>query len=282
MESPGTRYRGITKNDDSDDDMPPGRRSLGPSPLSKSSTVETKMGVAGLGKPNADDNALFEGYLMKRIGAGGASTHYWQIRFFRLEKKPKGEHQLIWWTSHFQDTRKGRLTINSGVSTCMTFERDAYDEGRRRNLCGLQEKAKGSPIILDAPNGPLKAKWMEVFTSVGATNIGEIKAEKTNSQSVKEGWVVKQGSMVGTWHRRFLVLLPQMAMYYKWKRDKRPLGVIALASTGKITVAPKNKGKNCFSLKPSSTEREYFMRCYDSDALKSWISAFDKSLRSMK
>jgi len=277
-----TRYRGITQNDD-DDDAP---RTMAKSPMS-GKTVETKMGIAGLGPTDPDDAAKFEGYLMKRIGVGGPSTHYWEIRFFRIDKNNKNETVLFWWTSHFQDNSKGKLVIKPGVSTCMSFERDAYDEGRRRNLIGVQAQVKGSPVIMDCPNGPLKQKWLEVLGQAGCSNQGEIPAEKTNTQSVKEGWIVKRGAVVGTWHRRFLVLLPQMAMYYKWKRDKRPLGVIPLTANGKVSVAPANKGKNCLALIPNikgdgDAAREYYIRCYDSDALKSWLSTFSQAMKGIR
>jgi len=283
MSAPGpTRYRGITKNDDSDDDLETQKRK--PSPLKSIKNVDDmKSGVAGLGPLEPDDDAIFESYLMKRIGVGGPSTHYWEIRFFRLEKTVKNQHSLRWWTSHFQDNSRGKVLITPGVTTCMSFERDAYDEGRRRNLFGIQEKVKGSPVVLDAPNTIMKNKWLEIFGSLGVANKGEIPAEKTNSQSIKEGWIVKQGAVIGTWHRRFFVLLPNMAMYYKWKRDKRPAGVIALSSSSKISVAPASKGNFCLSLRPGGGDpREYFVRCYDSDALQSWLKAFEKAMGNIK
>jgi len=217
-----------------------------------------------------DRNIIMQGYGMKRLGAGPESTHYWEPRYFVLT-----QGLLEWYVDHQMQSRKGNIKIKAGT-VCMTYDREKFDEGRRRFVWGVAKNAKSSPTLIDSYNTSSQTAWVKALEKQNCSNIGHVTPIKKNSESIKEGWLGKKEVIWGT---RYVLLLPQLLMYFKWKRDKQPLAVVPFF---KNTEVRQGKQETQFLLIDPSRKTKYLFRCYDKYACKGWMDAIKGCVDKIK
>lgn len=261
-----------------------------PSPLAALASSSTLTGIDDF--PGGNDigyseDTIKESYLVKRLGVG---LIYWEIRYLSLRRTPNGTFTLSFFANHFKGqglSGKGKTELAKGSSSCCVFDRDAYAEGRRKNLFGVRTKKGRSEqlTVLDAPTAQVRQAWLSTFVSLGIPNMGLVHAEKRNDLSVREGWIRKLGQNVSSWKSRYFVLLPQMAMYYKWSKDKRPQGVISLNKDSTIELDPHPKRANHFIIVPNPGTpevRTYKLKAHDLEHRDLWIKAFNECINGMQ
>lgn len=215
-------------------------------------------------------NVMCEGYCMKRIGMGGKATHYWEVRYFVLTNT-----SLSWYTDHLMQRRKGNIDWTKGSSCVMIFDREKYDEGRRRFVWGVAKTAKSTPTIIDAYNQGQQKMWVDTCVKAGFKHSGKILAKKKNPGSVKEGWMNKKNII---WQTRYMVLLPQMMIYFKWKRDKQPQDVIPFY---KNTIVKEGKGEDQFIVVDVVKNQEVQFKCHDKYSRRDWQVAIQGMVSRM-
>lgn len=230
----------------------------------KDTTSENAPDLGGFGDTRKD--ILMQGYAMKRIGAGPDAIHYWEPRYFVLSPG-----LMEWFSSHQMNSRKGSVKLDQG-GVSMTFDREKFDEGKRRFVWGIGQNEKANPTVIDAYNYSTQSKWLKAVEQQGCKNFGHILGVKKNPSSVREGWLVKKGAV---WHTRYCVLLPQMLMYYKWKRDKQPQAVIPFFNNTEIR---NGKEINQFVIVDKNKRHEYLFKAYDKYLQKEWVDSLKDSI----
>lgn len=231
-------------------------------------------------------DSVKSGYGLKRMGVGPDSLHFWEVKYFVLSGVPgdKTKYKFQFYASHEKNRRLGNMTITN-QSSCMTIPRDAFADGGHKLMFGLTDKPEGRTIVMDAESKTVLEEWLEAFSAAGAINKG-LQCERVNAASIKEGWVKKAPEKIGVWHRRYLILLPNVLMYFKWKRDKRPLGAIPLMKQSQIreddkrvstfTLIPDPNAQGDVNINPAG--RKYVITCYDDFLLKIWIKAIQNAI----
>lgn len=217
-----------------------------------------------------EKNILLQGYAMKRIGVGPQAIHYWEPRYVVLSPG-----LLEWYVSHQMTTRKGSVKIQAGCVT-MTYDREKFDEGRRRFVWGVGKTKTSNPYLFDAYNTHTQSAWVQALTKQNCNNIGHVKPIKKNSESVREGWIMKKELLFQT---RYCIVLPQLMMYFKWKRDKSPLAVIPFFKNTEIKMG---KQGNQFTLNDPSRKEKYTFKCYDKFSCKEWVDDLNKCIKKCK
>lgn len=227
---------------------------------------------------NSDGNPIIlQGYLMQRLGVGPAVAHYWEIRFAEFTAE-----EIKLYTNHTKDKSKSTFKVKP-ESCCMTFERECYAEGRWDDLFGVAGKGDPeNPSLIFAPQSDLVLNlWLTALAKAGLRNAGETKATKRDPQSLREGFVWKKGT---TWYRRYLVLLPNMLIYYKYKNDKSPAGVIPFTKTAIVYNGKVVTDKDTSFIVQSSAvvDKKYIFNAYDDNLSKMWLEAIRTRIAAVK
>merc|ERR1711890_11218 len=110
--------------------------------------------------------------------------------------------------------------------------------------------------------------WVKSLEQQNCTNLGHVTPVKKNPASVKEGWLGKKETL---WYTRYCVLLPQLMMYFRWKRDKQPQAVIPFFKATEVQNNPK--AENQFILVDPGKKDNYQFRCSDKFSRQDWVNA---------
>lgn len=242
------------------------------------------------------DAFLYKGYVTMRSGAG---VHIWDVRYLNLRSertkkagmfsKAANEEDvyLTVYTSHSMWGVKKEMTFCPEQATCMRFQRDCYDMGRRAHLWGIRSGPGKDPFVFDAEDEDTCALWIKALVDAGIQCEDEIFPSTVNSSSAKEGWLLKKGGSISTWRQRYVILMPQMCLYYKYKNGvgkQKPLGLIPLM--GNSTVVEDSVKANTFIIcaDPSKNDdndksldrwgsRNFHLTCHNESGMKEWMVA---------
>lgn len=253
-----------------------GRRPTLPAAVQNDITLLHQQSSADLWK-----DVVYEGYVMKRNGVGFAATHYWDVRFCVIEKDC-----VRFYSDQTKESEKVKVFPTKfipGTSVCFTFQREMFHEGKRRYLFGMASKGnpKKPSFVLDAESRAVRDEFLAAFESCGCSRVDQVQAPKKDSNSLKEGWLVKKGM---TWHQRYVCLMPQMIVYYKVRSDKHPAGVVPLSKGTAIKDAFQAglvKRKNVLLIEAEHSDKNVYFQCYDALAFSTWKAAIEKCISGM-
>jgi len=91
--------------------------------------------------------------------------------------------------------------------------------------------------------------------------------------SIKEGHLTKEGGGFKSWKKRWFVLKEGTLSYYKAKGDTEALGVVSLATAGRIQVTDRKKKANGFEIPTPS--RTFYLSADSEAERQAWIDAIE-------
>jgi len=174
------------------------------------------------------ENSIIEGYLSKK----GGKLRNWRMRYFVLlpnalhyYKDPR-DKKLQGVVLISQDTVVMAHELPHTFSVCSKGEREyvitASDFKEQLRWMRAFDKAADGVTIVEPRREDYEQNWHQSPTA------SVLLATKTNSRSLKEGYLLKLGQKVASWRRRYFVLLPDRLEYYRNNIDKKPVGSIPL------------------------------------------------------
>lgn len=215
-------------------------------------------------------DSLFEGDLSKL----GGQRKSWRRRYFVLyprkmeyyrhqkDKKALGGISLTMETVVQADVLAHTFAITP-VRGGRTYVITAASERSCNQWMALIEaNVEGVKVIWDKPQRPTS---ISRSLAPGALMLA---STKTNSKSIKEGWLFKLGKNVTNWKRRYFVLLPDKMTYYKQANSKRAQNYIKL--TDKTSIGPIGI-PNTFAI--STGHRKYVITAKDAKEREDWLTA---------
>jgi len=99
---------------------------------------------------------------------------------------------------------------------------------------------------------------------------------KASGRSNKEGYLIKRGSFVKNWKRRWFVLKENIMFYYKTPQDIQPKGQLSLTICCDIAKMNEIDGKAisfCFQLKFPKDGGFFYMQADNEEQRESWMAA---------
>jgi PH domain len=170
------------------------------------------------------------------------------------------------------------------------------DDYGREYCFGITPTLSRRTYVLSADSAADRDHWLEVLSKLGvmyhdgadgsgvsleanvnARNRGST-TTKVDPRSLKEGFLVKQGGVWKTWHRRYFALFSHTLRYFKHKGDVVPAGEVPLIAGAIVQEeASTEPGKpymfSVSSTLASVTTRKY-MICADTESSRAeWIEA---------
>jgi len=99
---------------------------------------------------------------------------------------------------------------------------------------------------------------------------------KASGRSDKEGYLVKRGSFVKNWKRRWFVLKENILFYYKTPQDIQPKGQLPLTADCELEKISDVEGKSvsfCIQLKLPKDSGFFYMQADNEEQRDSWMAA---------
>ncbi len=211
----------------------------------------------------------------------GGFMKNWKRRFFVLQKK-----QLDYYEdeSTFQKGKSSSGSVSVAGAQLSIIPPDVH---RRDFAFGVTAQGQKRTYVCIAENEESRRQWMAALKGEGALmdDLPEAAVVTVSPFSQKEGFLVKKGGIVKSWHNRYFILESDALHYYKncdAESTTTPLGSIPLAEAEVKMDNPAEgfPGHTCFSLLCRSNGRKYMFLASDLAGAKSWIAALQENINA--
>jgi len=223
--------------------------SVGVSSSSSSSSSVSVVNVLSSVKP------LLEGFLDKI----GGSVKTWKTRYFRLT-----QDTLSYYESECSPLSKGSIFLPG--SSLSVYSSSVFPD--HPFSFGLTPMNESRQYLFSASSYSQRLTWLTALKPLCSVNL---QAEK---ESLREGFLTKQGGTIKTWKKRWCVLTTTSFAYYKDVTQlTEPIDVLDL--TAGVEVDREKGGKDgewVFSVKPAAgSGRVYRFACLTEAEREGWV-----------
>jgi len=218
---------------------------------------------------------LLSGYMSKQ----GHQRKNWKVRYFILT-----QDSLSYYKHHKESTPHGSISL-SALSVCAVhaelmhaFVVSSKPQDPIYNIIAKDDKDRLRWMqALRVAQPKMKIVYPQENDSRKCIAHSHTALTQVNSKSIKEGYLLKIGTKVAKWKRRYFVLLPERIEYYKDPRDKTPHNSAVFAEGDK--AGPYADTNFIVEL---AGKRTFVLSASDNEERTAWLSALQKASDKLK
>mmetsp|Transcript_6135 Transcript_6135/g.24734 ORF Transcript_6135/g.24734 Transcript_6135/m.24734 type:complete len:557 (-) Transcript_6135:22-1692(-) len=110
-------------------------------------------------------------------------------------------------------------------------------------------------------------EWVDVIS-------GQVERHQALSKTLHEGFIIKRGSKVKNWKKRWCILRATTLSYYKSKTDTKPAGQVSLSGMRLETVPRENGKGKCVSI--TTEDRCFLFYAETEEDTDAWAAALER------
>lgn len=209
--------------------------------------------------PKIYEESKMEGFMMKR-----KDQKMWRKRYFILMNGR---------LSYYEDNKsikrmKGEIVLSPATEVGLDEDND------EKKTFYVQSAPDGKKMFFAATSPNEASNWMSEIKEM-ANNQAKVASAKMVNHSVKEGFLRKQGGMMGNWRRRYFVLLTRQLKYFTEDRQTKT-GEMELFRESKVVADPNNP--LLFTVLPIDGAKKYILEASSLDEREKWVKIIQAQL----